>query len=62
MKTKIYNKYLYKSEQDFEGAIAVLIAFFLGFALGIYAMRLEFKNNEEYRKSLEQKYTIVVEE
>lgn len=54
MKTKIYNKELYKAEQAFDDIVAVLIAFFLGIALGVQSMRTEFKNNGEYRNSLEE--------
>ena len=53
MKTKIYDKELYKKEKSFNDSMVVIIAFLLGFALGIYSMNLEVKNRDERIRQLE---------
>ena len=53
MKTKIYDKELYKKEKSFNDAMVVIIAFLLGFALGVYSMNLEIKNRDERIRQLE---------
>ena len=53
MKTKIYDKELYKKEKSFNDAMIVIIAFLLGFALGIYSMNLEVQNRDERIRQLE---------
>lgn len=54
MKTKIYDKRLYKLAQDTTEAILAVLVFLLGYLMGVYAMTSENKKQEEYIKVLEQ--------
>ena len=54
-KIKFYNKDIHKTEQTIKEVAIVIIAFFLGFIVGMFAISVQFKIQNKYTKILEQK-------
>ena len=53
-KIKFYDKDIYETEQKITAIAIILISFFLGFVVGIFAMTSEIKVQKEYIEMLEQ--------
>lgn len=44
MKTKVYDKEMYKRNEDIRNAIIIMFVFMIGFVLGCVSMHFEYKN------------------
>lgn len=56
---KIYDKYMYVSQEKFKTAILIIVVFLIGFITGYFARESNEKNNETNENSINSSYSAV---
>lgn len=57
---KIYDKYMYVSQEKFKTAILIIVVFLIGFLTGYFAKDSANKNNEESNNTINSSYNVQV--
>lgn len=56
---KIYDKYMYVSQEKFKTAILIIVVFLIGFITGFFARESTEKNNEINENNMTSSYSAV---
>ena len=56
---KIYDKYMYVSQEKFKTAILIIVVFLIGFITGFFARESTEKNNEINENNITSSYSAV---
>lgn len=56
-RVKIYDKYMYVSQEKFKSAILIIVVFLIGFLTGYFARETTEKNNETNENNVNSSYS-----
>ena len=56
-RVKIYDKYMYVSQEKFKTAILIIVVFLIGFLTGYFARETSEKNNETNENNINSSYS-----
>ena len=56
---KIYDKYMYVSQEKFKTAILIIVVFLIGFITGYFARETAEKSNETNENNIDSSYSAV---
>lgn len=56
---KIYDKYMYVSQEKFKTAILIIVVFLIGFITGYFARETTEKSNETNENNINSSYSAV---